>query len=235
MSVLLFTKHGSAHSICHGGATTVPEGVQSYVRPAREPGGLSTDLGSPAFHERQDRGLALLRSLAEPPPVEDAASSAWKRPAVTRAPIDLQAAYVTVNARRASHNAPQTPRVSQRTRSGRSAQQPYHHSHAQRSHRTGDPSPSASPKAAGAHRPAKISSRLVNWKPQFWPLVIPFMVVLISVGWFTEPYAGLMGWPLTILWSWPIASTVVGVRGIARTRRVIKRSRKRWRKGAAVT
>lgn len=55
------------------------------------------------------------------------------------------------------------------------------------------------------------------------------------MGWFTEPYAGLMGWPLTILWSWPIASTVVGVRGIARTRRVIKRSRKRWRKGAAVT
>jgi beta-1,4-mannosyltransferase len=90
------------------------------------------------------------------------------------------------------------------------------------------------PMAIGARRSAKLHGRLNNWKPQLWPLVVPFLLLLVSVGWFTEPHAGVLGWPLTILWAWPIASTIVGTRGIIRTRRTLKRSYQERCDGAPV-
>jgi len=59
--------------------------------------------------------------------------------------------------------------------------------------------------------------------------------MLVIVGWFTEPYAGPLGLALTILWTWPIVSTLVGIRGIHRTRVALRESNNRWADaGAAV-
>jgi hypothetical protein len=80
----------------------------------------------------------------------------------------------------------------------------------------------------GPRRSEKLRGRLARWKPQFWPLVVPFLIVLAAVSWFSEPYAGVLGWPITVLWTWPIISTIIGIRGIFRTRKVLKRSRARW-------
>ena len=81
----------------------------------------------------------------------------------------------------------------------------------------------------GPRQSEKLRGRLARWKPRFWPLVVPFLMVLLVVGWFAEPHAGLLGWPLTVLWTWPIANTLIGIRGIFRTRRLLKQSRARWR------
>jgi len=58
---------------------------------------------------------------------------------------------------------------------------------------------------------------------------VSFLVILVIVGWFTEPYAGPLGLALTILWSWPILSTLVGIRGIHRTRKALRKSNALWR------
>jgi beta-1,4-mannosyltransferase len=81
----------------------------------------------------------------------------------------------------------------------------------------------------GPRTSQKLHGRLSRWKPQYWPLVASFLVILVVVGWFTEPYAGVLGWPLTVLWTWPILNTLVGIRGIARTRRLLRASQDRWR------
>ena len=81
----------------------------------------------------------------------------------------------------------------------------------------------------GPRQSKKLSGRLARWKPRFWPLVVPFLIVLLVVGWFAEPHAGLLGWPLTVLWTWPIVNTLIGIRGIFRTRSLLKQSRARWR------
>jgi cellulose synthase/poly-beta-1,6-N-acetylglucosamine synthase-like glycosyltransferase len=83
--------------------------------------------------------------------------------------------------------------------------------------------------SVGSRQSEKLRGRLARWKPQFWPLVLPFLIVLVVVGRFSQRYAGVLGWPLTVLWTWPIISTIVGIRGIFRSRRLMKRSRARWR------
>ena len=81
----------------------------------------------------------------------------------------------------------------------------------------------------GPRKASKLNSRLSRWKPRYWPLAISFVVMLVIVGWFATPFSGPLGWPLTILWTWPIISTLVGIRGIHRTRRTLRKSRARWR------
>jgi beta-1,4-mannosyltransferase len=80
----------------------------------------------------------------------------------------------------------------------------------------------------GPRKSRKLHRRLSRWKPRYWPLVASFLILLIAVGWFTEPFAGVLGWPLTVMWTWPILSTVVGIRGLARTRKLLRNSRDYW-------
>lgn len=80
----------------------------------------------------------------------------------------------------------------------------------------------------GPDNARKLYRRLVRWKPHYRSLIIAFILVLLPVGWFSEPYGGKLGWPLTILWTWPILNSLIGIRGIARTRKLIKESRARW-------
>jgi egghead protein (zeste-white 4 protein) len=80
----------------------------------------------------------------------------------------------------------------------------------------------------GPRKASKLHSRLARWRPRYWPLVISFLLILAIVGWFATPYSGALGWPLTILWTWPLISTLVGIRGILRTRKILRASRRRW-------
>ena len=80
----------------------------------------------------------------------------------------------------------------------------------------------------GPRKSRALHRRLSRWKPRYWPLVTSFLVILLAIGWFAEPYAGSLGWPLTILWTWPIVSTLVGIRGMARTRKLLRTSQSRW-------
>lgn len=87
----------------------------------------------------------------------------------------------------------------------------------------------------GPRKSRKLHDRLARWKPRYWPLACAFLVVLVVVGWFTEPYAGPLGWPLTILWTWPILSTIIGIRGMARTRKILRTSQRRWGSDGTIT
>ena len=80
----------------------------------------------------------------------------------------------------------------------------------------------------GPRKAKKLHHRLSRWKPRYWPLVVSFLVILVIVGWFTEPYAGPLGLALTVLWTWPILCTLVGIRGIRRTRKALRESAARW-------
>jgi beta-1,4-mannosyltransferase len=82
--------------------------------------------------------------------------------------------------------------------------------------------------AAGSRQSGHLRDRLSRWKPRFLPLILSFILVILVIGWFTGPDPGLLGWPVTILWSWPILDTLIGIRGIRRTRRILKQSRARW-------
>lgn len=59
-------------------------------------------------------------------------------------------------------------------------------------------------------------------------MVLSFLVDLVTVGWFTTPFAGELGWPLTVLWTWPILTTLIGIAGIRRTRKALRTSKARW-------
>ena len=81
----------------------------------------------------------------------------------------------------------------------------------------------------GPRKSRKLHGRLTRWKPRYWPLIVSFLVILVAVGWFTEPYAGILGWPVTFLWTWPFLTTVIAIRGMARTRKILRLSEARWR------
>jgi beta-1,4-mannosyltransferase len=87
----------------------------------------------------------------------------------------------------------------------------------------------AAPNSAGPRQSEHLRGRLARWKPRLLPLLLPWLIAVLVVGWFTEAFSGPLGWPVTLLWTWPIIDTLVGIRGIFRTRRSLKRSRRRWR------
>jgi beta-1,4-mannosyltransferase len=60
------------------------------------------------------------------------------------------------------------------------------------------------------------------------PLILSYLVVLVCTGWFAEPSRGLLAWPLTVVWTWPIFGTLIGIVGIRRTRRRLRKSQARW-------
>jgi beta-1,4-mannosyltransferase len=80
----------------------------------------------------------------------------------------------------------------------------------------------------GPRQAGQLQNRLARWRPAVWPLYVAFVIDLVIVGWYTKPFGGLLGWPLTILWTWPILTTIIGLVGIRRTRRAVRRSKARW-------
>src|SRR5262245_5632553 len=74
----------------------------------------------------------------------------------------------------------------------------------------------------GPRQALELHRRLVRWRPAYWPLVVSYMFDLVTVGWFTAPFSGVLGWPLTVLWTWPILSTLTSIIGIRRTRKALR-------------
>jgi len=84
------------------------------------------------------------------------------------------------------------------------------------------------PTSSGSRQARELHRRLARWRPAYWPLVLFFLVDLVVVGWFTEPFGGALGWPLTVLWTWPVFTSLIGIVGIRRTRRTLRKSAARW-------
>jgi Glycosyl transferase family group 2 len=80
----------------------------------------------------------------------------------------------------------------------------------------------------GPRRSQKLHDRLSRWKPQFWPMVLTCLIMLPAFARFSESYGGPLSWPLTILWTWPIVNTFVGIKGVRETRKLLRASRERW-------
>jgi beta-1,4-mannosyltransferase len=69
---------------------------------------------------------------------------------------------------------------------------------------------------------------LGRWRPAVWPLVLSYLLDVVCVGWYTLPSVGLLAWPLTVMWTWPILTTLIGIVGIRRTRKALRKSEVRW-------
>src|SRR6266566_2161513 len=82
--------------------------------------------------------------------------------------------------------------------------------------------------SVGPRQSRKLHDRLGRWKPQFWPLVVAFLIALAIFGRFSDSNTGPLGWPLTILWTWPIINTFVGIKGVRETRKLLRASQDRW-------
>lgn len=80
----------------------------------------------------------------------------------------------------------------------------------------------------GSRRSQRLHDRLSRWKPQFWPMVVVFVIMLVVFDRFSETRGGPLSWPLTILWTWPIVNTFVGIKGVRETRKRLQTSRYRW-------
>jgi Glycosyl transferase family group 2 len=74
----------------------------------------------------------------------------------------------------------------------------------------------------------ELHCRLARWRPAYWPLFLAYLFTLVSTGWFADPNSGVLGWPLTVLWTWPVLTTLIGIVGIRRTRKSLRKTRARW-------
>ncbi len=80
----------------------------------------------------------------------------------------------------------------------------------------------------GPRQARELHRRLARWRPGYWPLVVFYLVIVGCDAWFADPFAGVLGWPLTLLWTWPIFTTLTGIVGIRRTRKALRKSEARW-------
>jgi egghead protein (zeste-white 4 protein) len=80
----------------------------------------------------------------------------------------------------------------------------------------------------GPRQARELHRRLARWRPAYWPLIVFYLVIVVCDAWFADPFAGVLGWPLTMLWTWPIFTTLTGIVGIRRTRKALRKSEARW-------
>lgn len=74
----------------------------------------------------------------------------------------------------------------------------------------------------------ELHRRTSRWRPAYRPLILAYLVIMASDFWFAGPIAGVLGWPLTVMWTWPIFTTLTGIVGIRRTRKALRTSAARW-------
>jgi egghead protein (zeste-white 4 protein) len=79
-----------------------------------------------------------------------------------------------------------------------------------------------------ARQARELHSRLARWRPAYWPRALPYLVFLVSDFWFTDPFAGVFGWALTVVWTWQLFTTLTGIFGLRRTRKALRVSEARW-------
>lgn len=81
------------------------------------------------------------------------------------------------------------------------------------------------PVASRARRAGRLMQRQASWKPSLLPFLISGTAAYIFSSWLYYDEQTLMGWAVTILWTLPLASSLVGIAGATLTRRRIKRQR----------
>lgn len=86
----------------------------------------------------------------------------------------------------------------------------------------------ATPTLFGPHQARDLHRRLAAWRPAYLPMVVSYLVVVASDFWFNGPHAGTLAWPLTVLWTWPIFTTLTGMVGLRRTGKAMRQSDARW-------
>jgi beta-1,4-mannosyltransferase len=80
----------------------------------------------------------------------------------------------------------------------------------------------------GPQQARELHFRLAHWRPAYWPLVLPYLVIAASDLWFTVPFTSLFTWSLTVVWTWQVFTTLTGIVGLRRTRKALRRSAARW-------
>ena len=58
--------------------------------------------------------------------------------------------------------------------------------------------------------------------PRYAPFIIAYVLLVVITGWFTSARAGFLGWPLTLIWCWPIGNVIISLRGVARSRKAVQ-------------
>jgi egghead protein (zeste-white 4 protein) len=81
----------------------------------------------------------------------------------------------------------------------------------------------------------RLGRRHWRYRPQVAIIFVAFPVTLFLTGWFALPSPGLLGWLVSICWTWPILANLVGFYGILRTRRQLRRMRRTYDEDAIVT
>lgn len=81
----------------------------------------------------------------------------------------------------------------------------------------------------------RMGRRHRRYRPQLAIIVVAFPVTLFLTGWFALPTPGLLGWLVSVCWTWPILANLIGFYGILRTRRQVRRMRRTYDEDAIVT
>ncbi|MET7738430.1 glycosyltransferase family 2 protein [Streptomyces sp. NPDC005402] len=76
-----------------------------------------------------------------------------------------------------------------------------------------------------SRRTARMVKRQAAWKPGFLPFLVTAALAYALSSALYSPRVTLMGWVVTVLWTLPVVSSLVGVTGAALTRRRIARQR----------
>jgi beta-1,4-mannosyltransferase len=74
-------------------------------------------------------------------------------------------------------------------------------------------------------RGATMAQRHAGWLPRLWPLALWFVIVLVVTLWLSEKSTGPLGPVVTVLWTYPVIGTAVGLLGALITRRRLRRDR----------
>ncbi|WP_405717830.1 glycosyltransferase family 2 protein [Streptomyces sp. NBC_01537] len=77
----------------------------------------------------------------------------------------------------------------------------------------------------GSRRAARLAKRQAAWKPAFMPFVVTALLAYALSSSLYYARTTLMGWVVSVLWTLPIVSSVVGITGALLTRRRIGRQR----------
>jgi beta-1,4-mannosyltransferase len=74
-------------------------------------------------------------------------------------------------------------------------------------------------------RATTMAQRHASWLPRMWPLTLAFVVVLAVTGLLSVKSTGPLGPVVTILWTYPVIGTVIGLAGAVISRRRLRRDR----------
>ena len=83
-------------------------------------------------------------------------------------------------------------------------------------------------------RSVRMAARHAKWMPRLWPLLLAFTVVYGITAWLSTTATGPLGPVVTIVWTYPVVGTVIGLGGAVMTRRRLRRERPLRRDDKAV-